>query len=134
MNRDKKSTGVEGRPPSQRQLRVGEILRHELAQFFQRETVNAPELENANISVTEVRIDASLRHAKVYIMPLGGENLDAVVAACNQHAKQIRKIVVQGLHLKYAPEIKFAADRSFDEAASIDALLESDKVRKDLSQ
>ncbi len=109
--------------PSQRQLRVAEILRHELSRFFMQNNFWDNELDKMRLTVSEVRIDASLRHATIYIIPLGGDHMDEAVALCTAHMGKIRHAVVKNLNLKYAPEFIFKADRSFDEAAHIDRLL-----------
>lgn len=118
--------------PSQRMLRVAERVRHEIASLLQRGEIIDPLLEVSTITVPEVRMTPDLRIANVYVMPLGGENTADVVSALNTHAKFIRGRVAPLLNLKYAPEFRFFVDTTFDEYGRIDAILRSDRVRRDL--
>src|SRR5690554_5712970 len=118
--------------PSQRMLRVGELVRHEISSLLQRGEVMDDVFDFSTITVPEVRMTPDLRLAKVYVMPLGGENAPEIADALNHHARFIRKMVVPKLDLKYAPEFRFLVDETFDEYGRIDALLRSDKVRQDL--
>lgn len=118
--------------PSQRMLRVGELIRHALAQFLARGDVQDPDLFDVAITVPEVRMSPDLKLASAYVVPLGGQDVDRIVAALNRHKKFIRGRIVPALDLKYAPEIRFFADTTFDEFGRIDSLLRSDKVQRDL--
>lgn len=118
--------------PSQRMLRVAERVRHEIASLLQRGEIIDPLLEVSTITVPEVRMTPDLRIANVYVMPLGGENTADVVDALNAHAKFIRGRAAPLLNLKYAPEFRFFVDTTFDEYGRIDAILRSDRVRRDL--
>ncbi len=118
--------------PSQRQLRVGELVRHALSAFLSRDEILDPDLDGAFITVPEVRMSSDLIMAKVYIMPLGGQEVDIVVDALNRNQKFIRGQVVPKLNLKNAPQFKFYADETFDEAGRIDMLLRSEHVAQDL--
>ena len=109
-------SGVGG--PSQRQLRVGEVIRQRLAEVLARDDLEANILKKNRITVTEVRITPDLRRASVYVMPLGGMHLSEIVAKLNVEAPRL-KVALGGLHLKYVPDIKFIADESFDRVASI---------------
>ncbi len=122
---------IAGKPPSQRQLRVGEVLRHRLSEVLHRGDFEAKILKRAVISVTEVRISPDLRHATAYIMPLGGENLVKIVDLLNLEVPRLKKYALSGMRLKFTPDIKFAADVSFDQAVKMDALLASQKVTRD---
>ena len=122
---------IAGKPPSQRQLRVGEVLRHRLSEVLHRGDFEAKILKRAVISVTEVRISPDLRHATAYIMPLGGDNLDKIVDLLNLEVPRLKKHALTGMRLKFTPDIKFAADASFDQAVKMDALLASQKVISD---
>jgi len=113
-------------------LRVGELVRHVLAAIFARGEVEDDVLRDVVITVPEVRMTSDLKVANVYVMPLGGLNAPAVVEALNRHRKFIRGRVAPELNLKFAPELKFFVDDTFDEASRIDELLRSDKVRRDL--
>jgi len=128
MKKDNKPTG-----PSQRMLRVGELVRHALAAMFARGEIEDDALRGVVITVPEVRMTADLKQANVYVMPLGGSHADAVVAGLNRHRKFIRGQVAPQLNLKFAPEIRFFVDDTFEEASRIDALLRSDRVQRDLS-
>ena len=126
--------GSRVRGPSQRQLRVGEVIRQRLAEVLARDGLGAKILNKTSITVTEVRITPDLRRASVYVMPLGGVHLAEIVAKLNEEAPRLKKAALGGLHLKYVPNIKFIADESFDRAASMDQLLDSHVVARDLGQ
>jgi ribosome-binding factor A len=128
MKRDNhKPTG-----PNQRMLRVGELVRHALAGLFARGEIDDPLLEGKVITVPEVRMSNDLKLASAYIVPLGGEGAEEIVAALNRHARFVRGRVAPELDLKFAPEIRFFVDNTFDEFGKIDALLRSDRVQRDL--
>jgi ribosome-binding factor A len=118
--------------PSQRMLRVGELVRHALSAVFTRGDVEDEALHGAVITVPEVRMTNDLKIANAYIMPLGGERAEEIVAALNRHKKFIRGRVAPEVNLKFAPEIRFFVDTTFDEFGKIDALLRSDRVQRDL--
>lgn len=118
--------------PTQRMLRVGELVRHALAQVFSRGEIDDPMLEGKVITVPEVRMSYDLKLANAYVMPLGGEGADEIVAALNRHHKFIRGRLAPELNLKFAPDLKFFVDSTFDEYGKIDALLRSDRVQRDL--
>jgi ribosome-binding factor A len=127
MKNDRKSSG-----PNQRQLRVGEIVRHALASFLARSEIDDALLQSTVITVPEVRMSNDLKLANCYVMPLGGLKADEVVAALNRHQKFIRGRVAPALDLKFTPEFRFFVDNTFDEFGRIDALLRSDRVKRDL--
>ena len=127
--RSEKSTG-----PSQRQLRVGELIRHALAEMLSRGDVYDDVLASHLITIPEVRLSPDLRLATIYVMPLGGKDVTPVLAALDRHKKYIRGEIAQVVNLKFAPDIRFMRDESFDEAERIDRLLASDKVRQDLAK
>lgn len=118
--------------PSQRQLRVGEMLRHALAEILQRGDISDPLLEASVVTVPEVRMTPDLRHAICYVMPLGGKDADGVAAALNAHARFLRGELGRRVTLKYVPDLKFEVDRSFEEGDRIDRLLRSPEVARDL--
>ena len=122
---------VAGKPPTQRQLRVGELLRHRLSEVLHRGDFEAKVLKRAVISVTEVRISPDLRYATAYIMPLGGDNLEKIVELLNLEVPRLKKNALTGMRMKFTPDIKFAADDSFDQAVRMDALLASQAVARD---
>jgi len=127
MPRKSKSSG-----PSQRMLRVGELVRHALADLLTRGEIIDPVIERAVITVPEVRMSPDLKLAKAYVLPLGGGNAEEIVAALNKHTRFVRGEIGHRIDLKYTPEIRFFVDDTFDEASRIDALLRSDKVQRDL--
>lgn len=119
--------------PSQRQLRVGEELRHALVEVLSRARFRDPDLQDASITVTEVRASPDLKHATAFVLPLGGGGVDIVVKALNRAAGYLRGEVARLVQLRYAPELKFVADRSFEHATRIDAALRRPDVRRDLA-
>jgi len=124
--------GKSGRPPSQRQLRVGEVIRHAIAEILQRGEVHDPVFEGKVVTVPEVRMAPDLKCATVYVMPLGGQGADEVVAAFDRNKGFIRGEVARRVSLRNAPELRFRVDESFDEGQRIDALLRSQQVQRDL--
>lgn len=120
--------------PSQRQLRVGELIRHALAEMLSRGEVHDDVLASHVVTVSEVRMSPNLRLATIYIMPLGGKDLRPVLAALDRHRKFIRGEIAHAVNLKFAPDIRFLADESFDEAQRIEEILRSPKVAQDLEK
>ena len=118
--------------PSQRMLRVGELVRHALAGLFARGEIEDEMLAGKVITVPEVRMSPDLKLASAYVMPLGGEGAAEVVAALNRHARFIRGRVAPEIDLKFAPEFRFFVDETFEEFGKIDALLRSERVQRDL--
>ncbi len=112
-----------GKGPSQRQLRVGEILRHCLAEIFMRQNINDADLYGVSLTFTEVRFSPDLRSAKVYVFALGGQNNDKIVSALNRHGKYIRGLVARNVKLRFTPQLKFYGDKSFDQARYMDEIL-----------
>jgi ribosome-binding factor A len=117
---------------SQRQLRVGELVRHAMADMLARGDVHDPVIEGHLITVPEVRMTADLRLATIYIMPLAGRDADEVVAAFDRHKKFLRGEIAHRINLKFAPDIRFRIDERFAEAERIDKLLRSPAVKRDL--
>ena len=113
-------------------LRVGELVRHALAAFLQRGEIEDETLADAVVTVPEVRMTPDLKLANVYVMPLGGERAAEIVEALNRHHKFIRGRIAPELDLKFAPDLRFFVDTTFDEFARVDALLRSERVRQDL--
>ena len=118
--------------PSQRMLRVGELVRHALADVLQRREVMDPVLEKHVVTVPEVRMTPDLKLATAYVMPLGGKDEAKVLKALDANRKQLRMLVVKRLALKSAPDLRFLIDDSFDRGSQIDALLRSPQVARDL--
>ncbi|MCP8883264.1 30S ribosome-binding factor RbfA [Devosia sp. XJ19-1] len=127
MKKDNKPAG-----PSQRMLRVGELVRHALATMFARGDIEDEALVGAVVTVPEVRMTPDLKLANAYVMPLGGMHAEEIVEALNRHRKFIRGQVAPLINLKYAPEVRFFVDDTFEEAGRIDALLRSERVKRDL--
>lgn len=119
--------------PSLRQLRVGEELRHALVQVLSHCHFSDPQLAEANITVTEVKVSPDLRNATVFVMPLGGEDLQVTVAALNRAAGFLRGQLGHEINLRYTPRLGFAADQSFDRATRVENLLAAPRVRRDLA-
>ena len=120
--------------PSQRMLRVGELVRHALASLFARGEIEDAVLEGATITVPEVRMTPDLKLANAYVMPLGGERAEEIVEALNRHQRFIRGRIAPELELKFAPEVRFFVDTTFEEFGRIDALLRTDRVQRDLQK
>jgi ribosome-binding factor A len=121
-----------GGEPSQRMLRVAELIRHSMAELLTRGAINDPVLEGHVVTVPRVKMSPDLKLASVYVMPLGGKDVSNVIAALDRHKKYLRTEIAHRINLKFAPEIRFKIDDSFDNVAKIDALLNSDKVKQDL--
>jgi ribosome-binding factor A len=117
---------------SQRQLRVGELIRHALAEIVQRGEVHDPDLEGIVVTVPEVRMSPDLQLATVYVMPLGGQKADKVVAAFERNKRYLRGEIAHRVNLRLTPELRFRLDTSFAEGGHIDALLRSPEVKRDL--
>ncbi len=117
---------------SQRQLRVGELIRHALADMLTRGEVHDPVLEGHIVTVPEVRMSADLRLATIYVMPLGGRDAEKVVAALERNKRFLRGEIARHVNLKFAPEIRFQLDERFEEAERIEKLLRTPAVRRDL--
>ena len=120
------------RPASQRQLRVGEELRHALAQLLRPGELRDPALREANITVTEVRVSPDLKNATAFVMPLAGTNEADIMAGLKRSAPFLKGRVARMVELRQAPNIVFAVDTAFDSAARIEALLHRPEVERDL--
>jgi ribosome-binding factor A len=118
--------------PSQRMLRVGELIRHEMASIFMRGDLHEIPMNTALITVPEVRVSPDLKIATVYIMPLGGKGQKQAIDVLSTHAKAIRTAIAPKMTLKYMPTLRFRIDESFAEGHRIDALLNSEEVKRDL--
>ena len=118
--------------PSQRMLRVAELIRHSMAELLARGDVLDPVLETHVVTVPRVRMSPDLKLATIFVMPLGGQDTTEVIAALERNKKFLRGEVVRRVNLKFAPDIRFRMDESFENSARIDALLNSAKVRSDL--
>jgi ribosome-binding factor A len=123
-----------GSGPSNRQLKVGEVLRRRLAEILGRAEVHDPDLNRHPITVSEVRTSPDLRKATAYVMPLGGEGAEAALAALRRNKAEIRHQLVQGLALKYAPDLRFELDPVFDRLDRTRELFADPKVQADLAR
>jgi ribosome-binding factor A len=120
--------------PSQRALRAGEVIRHAIAELLSRGDVHDPVLEGHLITVPEVRMSPDLRLATIYVMPLGGKDVDEVVAALERNKKFLRGEIAHRVNLKFAPEIRFRKDERFEEAERIEKILATPQVKRDLKR
>lgn len=121
------------RPPSQRQLRVGEEIRHALARILARGELHDPALVALNVSVTEVRLSPDMKNATAYVMPLGGADPEGAAVALNRAAGFLRTALAGEIELRHVPRLLFAADRSFDQARRVEEILARPSVRRDLA-
>ncbi len=119
--------------PTQRMLRVGELVRHALAGLFARGEIEDEALSGPAITVPQVRMSPDLKLATAYVMPLGGARADEIVAALTRHRRFIRGRIAPELALKYTPELRFLVDDTFEAFGRIDALLKSERVQRDLA-
>ncbi|MBV9560446.1 MAG: 30S ribosome-binding factor RbfA [Bradyrhizobium sp.] len=118
---------------SQRQLRVGEAVRHAVAEILMHGNAHDPDLEGHIITVPEVRMSPDLKLATIYVMPLGGRDRDVVLAALERNKKFLRGEIARRVNLKFAPDVRFRIDDRFDEAERIEKLLRTPAVQKDLA-
>jgi ribosome-binding factor A len=125
-NRDK------AKAPSQRQLKVGELIRHALAEIFARGEIADPALNRHSLTVPEVRMSPDLKLATVYVLTLGGGETEEAVAQLDKHKRYLRGVLASRVSMKFMPELRFKVDTSFAASARIDALLASPKVARDL--
>ena len=114
-------------PFSQRQLRVGELIKQNLGQIFLRDEAKVPSLETKNITVTEVRMSPDLKNARAYIIPLGGRATDKAVDILTEFSHLIRKALSKKIDMKFLPKVSFVGDKSFDYAEKIEKLIEKNK-------
>ena len=121
-----------GQGPSQRQLRVGELVRRRLSDVLLRGDVHDPELNRHSITVAEVRISPDLKVATAYVMPLGGQQEEEALADLRRNQAELRHLVAKGLALKYAPQLRFALDETFDRMDDTRRMLAQPQVRRDV--
>lgn len=120
-----------GGEPSQRMLRVGELVRHAMSELLTRGELNDPVLDTHVVTVPRVKMSPDLKLATVYVMPLGGDDSQPVLAALDRHRKFLRGEVARKINLKFAPDVRFRIDDTFENASKIDRLLNSPQVRRD---
>lgn len=123
-----------GGEPSQRMLRVAELIRHAMSELLSRGDIVDPVLETHVVTIPQVRMSPDLKLATVYVLPLGGLDAEAVIAALDRNKKFLRQEIARRVNLKFAPEVRFRTDTGFDSSAKIDALLDSPKVKRDLAR
>jgi ribosome-binding factor A len=128
----RRSSERDKRPPGQRQLRVGEEIRHLLADLLERGNMRDPDLRDASITVTSVDVSPDLRNAIAFVIPLGGKDSERLIAALRRAAPWFRARVSEKAGLRSAPEIRFELDRTFDEADRIGAILRRPDVARDI--
>ena len=112
---------------SQRQLRVGELIKQSLGQIFLRDEAKVPNLETKNITVTEVRMSPDLKNARAYVIPLGGKDTEKTVTVLTEFSHKIRKVLSKKVDMKFLPKVYFVSDKSFDYAARIEKLIQENK-------
>jgi len=122
------------KPPTQRQLRAGELIRHALTDILGREEFDDPALHGKSITITEVRISPDLKNATAFSAPLGGEDMAKTIEALNRVAGLLRGRLSREIDMRYTPMLRFISDDSYDEARRIDQLLASERVRRDLER
>jgi ribosome-binding factor A len=116
-----------GDPFSQRQLRVGELIKQSLGQIFLRDEAKLPSLETKNITVTEVRMSPDLKNARAYVIPLGGKDSEETVHILTKFSYLIRKALSKKIEMKFLPRVSFVSDKSFDYAEKIEKLIQKNK-------
>jgi ribosome-binding factor A len=130
----KKSKQSHAAGPSQRQLRVGELIRHKLAEMLARGEIYDDVLASHVVTISEVRMSPDLKLATAYVMPLGGKDIAPVLEALERHSRFIRGEIAQAVDLRSAPEVRFREDETFEEVSRIDRLLHSERVRRDVEK
>jgi len=120
--------------PSQRQLRVGEMLRHALSEILVRGDIRDPDLAGVSVTITQVIPSGDMRYATVYCEPLGGKDADKIVKALNRNKSFLRGEMGHAIALKFTPELRFVEDKSFAEAEKIEHILKSPRVQQDLAK
>ena len=114
-------------PFTQRQLRVGELIKQSLGQIFLRDEAKLPSIETKNITVTEVRMSPDLKNARAYVIPLGGKDTEKTVSVLTEFSYQIRKALSKKINMKFLPKVSFVSDKSFDYAEKIEKLIQNNK-------
>jgi ribosome-binding factor A len=120
--------------PTQRQLRAGELVRHALVEILREEELQDADLQGISVTVTEARLSPDLKHANVFVEPLGGGHADAVVEALNRHARFLRGRLGRHIDMKFTPDLRFLHDESFNAAAAMDRLFDDPRVRQDIAR
>ena len=132
MRRMAKNKFHDGPGPSQRQLRVGELIRRTLSEVLMRGDVHDPELNRLSMTVGEVRVSPDLKIATAYVLPLGGEGQEDAIDLLARNKGELRRMIGKKLELKYAPDLRFRIDETFDRMDETRRLFSQDKVRRDV--
>jgi ribosome-binding factor A len=130
----RRTGNASGKGPSQRQLRVAELIRHKLAEMLARGDIHDDVLASHVVTISEVRMSPDLKLATGYVMPLGGKDIKPVIEALNRNRKYIRGEIAHAVDLRSAPDIRFREDETFEESSRIERLLMSEKVRRDVEK
>jgi ribosome-binding factor A len=123
----------QGRGPSQRQLRVGELVRRTLSDILNRHDIHDPDLNAMSITVGEVRLSPDLKIATAYVMPLGGQNVEAAIAALARNKAELRRALAAAMTLKFSPDLRFQPDRTFDRLDQTRRLFADETVQRDIA-
>ena len=129
-----KNSFHDGPGPSQRQLKVGELIRRTLAEVLARGDIHDPDLNRLSVTVGEVRISPDLKVATAYVLPLGGQGQDEIVGLLARNKGELRRVIGKKLALKYAPDLRFRLDTTFDQMDETRRLFAQDDVRRDLEE
>lgn len=127
-----KKSHQQGKGPTQRQLRVGEVIRRRLAEILSRGDVHDPELNRMSITVSEVRSSPDLKIATAFVMPLGGKDEEAALAALRRNKTELRRLLSKDLTLKFLPDLRFVLDATFDRMDETRRLLAEPRVQADV--
>ncbi len=122
----------DGPGPSQRQLRVGELIRRTLSEVLMRGDIHDPDLNRMSVTVGEVRTSPDLKIATAYVLPLGGEGQDDLIELLARNKSELRRLIGKKLDLKYAPDLRFRLDKTFDQMDETRRLFSQEKVRRDV--
>lgn len=129
-----KNPNTGGRAPSQRQLRVGELIRRTMSDVLNRGDIHDPDLNRMSITVSEVRTSSDLKVATAFILPLGGRGAEEALSALRRNRHELRRAVSKGLTLRFSPEIRFVIDETYDRMDETRRLLAQDDVRRDVAR
>ncbi|WP_299816727.1 30S ribosome-binding factor RbfA [uncultured Jannaschia sp.] len=127
-----RSRHEEGRGPSQRQLRVGELIRRTLSDVLMRGDIHDPELEGMSITVGEVQVTPDLKIATAFVLPLGGRDREKAIAALKRNKGELRRAISKDMTLKFAPDLRFRIDETFDRMDATRAMFADETVRRDI--
>ncbi|MBO9395620.1 30S ribosome-binding factor RbfA [Shimia sp. R9_2] len=129
-----KNTFSEGRGPSQRQLRVGEVIRRTLSEVLMRDELHDPDLSRLSITVGEVRVTPDLSIATAFVLPLGGDKQEEAISLLASHKGELRRIIGRKAKLKHAPDLRFRIDTTFDQMDATRRMLSEDRVQADVAK